>query len=174
MLTLSSLEQMMYTCKQQLVSLGFSELNSKLYNLEINPRFRKKLGQCCYNRKSMFYTIKISKNFMQVCPEHVKNTMMHELIHSINGCMNHGPNFQYVANLVNNKFGYNVSTTSYYDSYNNYLNNTKNYRYKLKCNSCGKEWRYEKAGKLVRGVQSNPHYCTCPYCRTNSFSVVNL
>ena len=59
--------------------------------------------------------------------------MMHELIHSITGCMNHGPNFQYVVNLVNSKFGYDVHITSYYDSYNTYLNNTKNYKYKIKC-----------------------------------------
>jgi len=174
MLTLSNLEQMMYTCKQQLVSLGFSELNSKLYNLEINPRFRKKLGQCCYNRKSMFYTIKISKNFMQVCPEYVKNTMMHELIHSVNGCMNHGPNFQYLASLVNRKFGYNVKTHSDVPEYSKYLNETKHYRYKLMCNTCGKEWLYEKAGKFVRGVLKNPNYCKCPHCRGNSFSVINL
>lgn len=174
MLTLFNLEQIMHTCKQQLVSLGFTELNSKYYNLEINSRFRNKLGQCCYNRKSMFYTIKISKSFIQVCPEYVSNTMMHELIHSINGCMNHGPNFKHVAKLVNDKFGYNVSTTAYYDSYNMYLKNTKNYKYKVKCSHCGKEWLYEKAGKIVKGIQHNPHYAKCPICQTNSFSIINL
>ena len=174
MLNLYNLNQMLDSCKSELVSLGFFELNAKIYRLEINSRFKNTLGQCHYNKLSRVYTISISKDFMKICPEYVKNTMMHELIHSINGCMNHGPNFQYVANLVNSKFGYDVHTKAYYDSYNTYLNNTKTYKYKVKCSHCGKEWFYEKAGKIVRGIQKNPHSCRCPICKTNTFTIINL
>ena len=174
MYQLCDLNQMLNDCKQELISLGYNEVQDKYYSVSINPRFRHKLGCCSLDKKTLFYKIQISKVFMEICPDKIKNTMMHELIHSVNGCMNHGPNFQHLAALVNRKFGYNVKTHSDVPEYSKYLNETKHYRYKLMCNTCRKEWLYEKAGKLVRGVLKNPNYCKCPHCRGNSFSVINL
>lgn len=174
MLQLCDLNQMLEDCKKELTSVGYDEVQNKYYSVSINSRFRKKLGCCSYDKKSYFYKIQISKIFMEISPDKVKNTMMHELIHSIDGCMNHGPKFQYLASLVNSNFGYNVRTHSDVPEYSKYLNNTKQYKYKLLCNTCGKEWLYEKAGKIVKGMLKNPNYCRCPYCREKSFSVINL
>lgn len=174
MLVLYDLEQILNKCKDELYDLGFLEIKNKNYIIQINSRFRNKLGRCSYNKITYIYTISINESFMNICPDKVKNTMMHELIHSINGCMNHGTKFQNIAKLVNNKFGYNVHTTSYYEDYDKYIDSTKNYKYKIKCSHCGEEWFYEKTGKVIRSLQNNPTSCTCPHCKTKRFSVINL
>lgn len=174
MLTLYDLEKILNECKEELCTLGFLEVKNKNYNIQINPKFRKKLGTCSYNKKSLFYTISINENFIKLCPDKVKNTIMHELIHSVHGCMNHGPSFKYLASLVNNKFGYNITRTSYYQEYEEYINNTKQYRYKVKCNSCGSEWLYQKAGNVIKNIQKNPYSCTCPKCHKKTFTIIYL
>ncbi len=46
---------------------------------------------------------------MQLDKNIIKNTIMHELIHCMPYCNNHGAEFKKYARYINEKLGYNIS-----------------------------------------------------------------
>ena len=74
------------------VALGYPELLNNEYNVVINHKRAKALGRCTKIGRTNKYTITINKNHLEFsAAKEVHNTIMHEVIHSIHGCMNHGP-----------------------------------------------------------------------------------
>ena len=53
--------------------------------------------------------IEISPWVMQLDKNIIKNTIMHELIHCMPYCNNHGAEFKKYARYINEKLGYNIS-----------------------------------------------------------------
>ena len=87
----------------------------------VNPRLgviksTVAFGRCCRTRKagSVFYTIKVNDMFfspgMNTEWEMLRNTLVHELVHTLPECFNHGPAFQAWGARLNKKFGLNIST----------------------------------------------------------------
>ena len=67
------------------------------------------LGSCKCNRLTKKYTITFSKVYINLSDKHIKDVLMHETIHTLPGCMNHGPNFKHYMYIVNCTLGYNVT-----------------------------------------------------------------
>ena len=102
----------------------------------------------------------------------IEKTMAHELIHTIPGCSNHGPNFKRYAGLINRHYPeYNVST--YYTPDSDETENiadTKKPKYVVICETCGaKTYFYRKCKTL--DILSR---CTCKKCKTSNFKVEKL
>jgi hypothetical protein len=72
----------------------------------------------------------------------IKNTIIHELIHCLPDCNNHGKVFKYYANLINSNLGYNISRLGnreedYKKSNVEFKeNDKKSYKYKIICTNC--------------------------------------
>lgn len=47
-------------------------------------------------------------------------------------------------------------------------------KYLITCKSCGKTWRYYRAGRAVKGMKKAPNTYTCPVCKSHDFSVNTL
>lgn len=176
-----NVRKMMLTCKDMLVKLGYPELLDNDYVLEINPRLFKALGRCSKigNKR---YCIDINKRHFEMDSEHeCMDTMMHELIHSISGCMNHGPKFQAIARRVN--FNYPEFTIGTHSTETSYVKNV--YRkekrkevkkYMVKCTTCGHTWKYARKTNLIKTLDKNPSTdrFSCPYCQHTHFSYENI
>ena len=71
----------------------------------------------------------------------IKNTIIHELIHCLPKCGNHGYEFKKYANLINIKLGYNISRLGNkeedYKNSNKEFNEEIIYNYKVECQNCG-------------------------------------
>ena len=175
-ITLTDLNTLMNECKKELIDLGYYEVMNKSYMICFNSRFKAKLGQIKLIPGG--YQIDINSHFAEICPEGVRNTIMHELIHSLQGCMNHGNKWQTIAKLVNNTLHYNVTTTSYYEKYQKYYNahsNKSTTKYTLTCATCNHKWNYKKRTKLITKIQNNQAYVVmCPYCGGAEFHLTNL
>lgn len=69
-------------------------------------------GICMRKKKEgkYFYIIGLNTDFVatQKNAKAIEDTIIHELIHTIEGCFNHGKNFRFWANKINNLFGYNI------------------------------------------------------------------
>ena len=73
----------------------------------------------------------------------VLNTLMHETIHTIEGCFNHKEKFLRIASVVNKQFGYDVKTRTPLNEKESKPENM--YAYTIKCLCCGyEEYRHNK------------------------------
>lgn len=154
-------------CINELNSIGI-DMNDKLIgniNITLTNRSKKRYGVCKQEEpdKKYLYKEKIGRKIIIKCNRYnlhhieisrwvmdledsiIKNTIMHELIHCIPFCSNHGQEFKKFANEINSKLGYNIKTTGnvkedYEKSNLEYTEETKKYKYKIKCINCGKEY----------------------------------
>jgi len=151
-------------CLNELSSIGIDMNNKDLIgtvDIKISKRASKRYG-CCkqeypdkkykiiqkrrYRRtikyeKFQIHHIEISSWVMELNDNIIKNTIMHELIHCIPFCNNHGKEFKRYANYINQKLGYNITTkgdvkADYEKSQLQYEDNN-NYKYKIVCQNCG-------------------------------------
>lgn len=151
-------------CLSELSSIGIDMKNKELIgniDIKISKRASKRYG-CCkqenpdkkykitqrrgYHRiikyeKFQDHHIEISNWVMQLNDNIIKNTIMHELIHCIPFCNNHGKEFKKYANYINKKLGYNITTkgnvaADYKESKLEY-HEDNDYKYKIVCQNCG-------------------------------------
>lgn len=70
------------------------------------------------------------------------NTIIHELLHTCPGCMNHGKQWKTWAEKVRKTYGYNIKRTSDNDekevTTGNLNYNAREYKYFVYCKKCGK------------------------------------
>ena len=80
----------------------------------VNKRAKSRFGQCSYNGFTKLYTIDINVDLLdERCPMlSLKETLYHEIIHTLPNCMNHGSEFKHYAYLVNTEYGTNVTRCS--------------------------------------------------------------
>lgn len=79
----------------------------------INSRAKSRFGLCRMGKYN--YQIEINSQLLQAEEKKVMNTIVHEILHTVRGCMNHGSTWARYANIMNCKFGYDISRTSSYE-----------------------------------------------------------
>ena len=113
----------------------------------------------CRLIKDNTYTIYISKYFLNNPTAEIKNVLVHEVLHTVKGCMNHGNKWKVLANRMNSKYGYNIKRTSNYILNSEEANQIKR-QYTIKCQGCGQTIYRQKKSKLV----TKPHLYRCGKC----------
>ena len=88
--TTINLNKFVELSKQKLGTM-FTELNNNIYFVEVRPMTNRYADITTIGDHR--YRLRINKNWLNQNPpiEHLQNTIFHELLHSCNGCMNHGP-----------------------------------------------------------------------------------
>ena len=168
------LNRLFVECVDELNKIGIDILNEKQYgkiDISIAKRNNKRYG-CCKQeepdrnyrivskvgrRKVIKYEkynihhIEISKWVMELEDTIIKNTIMHELIHCIPYCNNHGTEFKKYANLINNNYRYDVSRVGDkkkdFEKSNVEFKETKNYNYKIICEGCNQEFYRQRLNR---------------------------
>ena len=159
------LQKLYNECIKELNSIKINVVdNENIGEIEINlaKRNSKRYGCCkqdeprknCYHivkrgkRKIKQYDvfkkhhIEISKWVMQLDEKIIKNTIMHEIIHCLPNCNNHGLQFKKYANYINEKLGYNITRLGnkeedFKNSNLEYTEKTEKFKYKIICTQCG-------------------------------------
>lgn len=71
----------------------------------------------------------------------IKNTIMHELIHCMPYCTNHGKYFKQYAKIINENLGYNIARVGNkeedFQKSNITYSKKEEYNYKIQCKECG-------------------------------------
>lgn len=148
------LTNLLEVCKKELTDLGFYEINDNTYTFEIHPRYRSTYAEISrIKTSSTNFLIKFNKLFLDSCDETaIKNTIIHELIHSIKNCMNHGAKWQSIVNKVNKFYGYNIQRCQNYKEYDIIYEQNKykvSDKYVIYCNNCDLQARYKRKTKLI-------------------------
>ena len=117
------------------------------------------------------YQLRISDIFELIPDENIArcrftSTIIHELIHTISGCMNHGRRFHLICNLVNCKYPqYKLQTTTTSEEVGIVIEE-KTPRYLVVCEHCGKEYKYWKKPRYTLD-----NY-VCGNCKHDNFKLV--
>ena len=172
------LNKLFVKCVDELHYIGLDILNEKQFGkiqISISKKNNKRYG-CCKQeepdksskvitkigkRKVIKYEkfnkhqIEISKWVMELEEDIIKNTIMHELIHCIPYCNNHGIEFKKYAKLINTNYGYNISRVGDkkkdFEKSNIEYNETKKYKYKVICKGCRQEFYRQRLNRNFTG-----------------------
>lgn len=195
MYTMNDYKQDLALGIQLLVDAGLTEIASKKITPVLNKRTVTRLG-CCFITKYKYqvekvYKIELNYNFAQIVNhQEVMHTILHELCHTLEGCNNHGPNWKHKINIINQKYGFNITARHKTNSeemkkYGEFLETksksvkglTSTQKYEFTCTSCGQKYFYSKMCQAVKGMkmqspnaqaQTYRRY-TCSQCNNGTF-----
>ncbi len=168
------LNKLYLECITELTKIGIDILDEKTYgkiDISISNRNNKRYG-CCKQeepdksyktisiigrRRTVKYEkfnkhhIEISKWVIELDDRIIKNTIMHELIHCMPYCNNHGTEFKKYAKLINTTYGYDISRVGNkkqdFENSNIEYNEKVKYKYKVVCKTCGQEFYRQRLCK---------------------------
>lgn len=141
---MKDLMELFHECIDELDSIGIKY--GRIVRVEVNTRAKKRYGQCRMVIRSRDwdecrYSINISSCLLEddLPDDGVKNTIIHEILHSCEGCMNHGERWKQKADYINIKLGYNIKRTSSCEEKGLSREiQVPNYKFMYKCKNCGK------------------------------------
>lgn len=158
---------------QTLKNLKIADITNQYYLVEFNNRKNSRvLGMCTYIGTLdgiPRYKITINKAYLQNSdPQSVHDTIVHEVLHSIPGCMDHGEKWSYYARQFMTALPqFNISRCTNNEGFNNYLKKAMETqaKYTIICKKCGA--RFYKTRKsqwmdyLMRGGKCYAHHRNC-------------
>lgn len=167
---MEKIETLYKQCINELNSIGI-KFDDKEITMKISKRANKRYG-CCkpeipddkykkITRKGLRfivsyenyfkYTIEISSWVLELNDDIIKNTIIHELIHCLPKCTNHGAEFKKYAKIINEKLGYNITRTGNkkedFKKSNVEYSEIEEYKYKIKCKECGQLYYRKRLNK---------------------------
>lgn len=145
------------------IDIKIAKRNNKRYGCckqelpDEKSKFIQRIGYRRIIRYEKFksHHIEISKWVMELDNEIIKNTIMHEIIHCLPYCNNHGKEFKKYAKYINQKLGYDIARVGNkkedFEKSNIEYKENKNYNYKITCKKCGQVFYRQRYNKnLVR------------------------
>lgn len=127
-------------CMRELDVIGIQYGN--VVEFKVNYRAERRWGQCCPLPGGRF-SININHRLLDESTDidGLKNTLIHELLHTCKGCLNHGSEWKRLADKVNRYYGYGIKRTSSadekgIDESNRYVK-VKRINHKYVCCGCG-------------------------------------
>ena len=129
-------------------------------------------GKCSFSRRNAYqrahgvntgyiYSIKISKYTLGSSQKSIMNTILHELLHTCENCMNHGSLWKRYAAIVNNVYNYNIQRCDGDKTSEDRTNLRKGIKvnHKLRCDKCGQVFMRTKSSALV--LHPERFHCRC-------------
>lgn len=151
-------------CMKELDKIGIKYGN--VVKFEVNTRAKSRWGQC-KNLGNNNFSINISIYLLDDTTDikGLKNTILHELLHTCKGCQNHGTEWKRLAAIVNRAYGYNIKRTSSADDKGctckpDKSDTPKKIKHVLQCKHCGQKIIRYRDSKFT----NNPDYYRCGVC----------
>ena len=147
------LQQYARECLKELDAIGIEYGN--ITKFVINTRANKRWGLC--EPVPGGFQIEISSVLLDERNDEagLKNTIIHEILHTCKGCQNHQENWKRVAQKVNAAYGYNIKRTSS-TLEKGVLEETMPpipANYVVECKCCGYTYTREKKSKLITNME---------------------
>lgn len=157
---MKALQELAAQCRAELASIQIPYGKVRIWS--VNCRAKARWG-LCKKLPDGTYEIEIAKALLQddVDDIAVKNTVIHELLHTCPDCFKHTGRWKQYADKVNRLLPqYNIKrTTSAEEKGVEVRRKEPEYRYILRCNSCGNEIKRQKKTAVIDHPE---HYrCTC-------------
>lgn len=107
------------------------------------------------------YSIGISKYYKDNQEEEIMETLVHEVLHTVPGCFNHGKAWKKYAGIMNEAKGYNIGRTSNRQMDNLMKEEVFNsvFKYSIDCEKCGSSTLRQRRSKIVKNPEN--YICKC-------------
>lgn len=145
------------------------------------PKARSFYGYCCsygaipysfadrarkqYHRAFKMY-IRISEYTLALSEKSIMNTIIHELLHTCPGCMNHGPKWQSWGDLVRRTYGYDIKRVGgdkgeeEHEAFQKAASVTgPKIKHQVRCKSCGTVWNKTRDCNVT--MHTSQYHCHC-------------
>lgn len=140
-----NLEKYGKMCIENLNAIGIYP--NKIESFTVNTRAKRRWGQT--RKKDGKYYININAELLNenASENGLIETIMHELLHCVDGCMNHGKKWQELAEIASDCYNVDITRCSndekklgveYANEYRTKMSQDKKL-YKIKCSECGCE-----------------------------------
>lgn len=135
-------------------------ISNNVKEIKINTRAKKRLGCCKQVEKTLLgkwsYIIEVSYRMKDASDIELTEVLLHELLHTCPGCMNHGVKWKGYVKQINDKYGYKITTTVKRKLPGEESEQTKvmDYKYVIICKKCGAKAYRKKKSKLVENVNN--------------------
>ena len=132
---------------------------NKGVSVSINTRAHSRFGQA--RKRQGVYSININVDLLDERNpiDMLHDTIIHELLHTCPDCMNHGEKWKQWALKVNRKYGMDIKRcTSVKDAGLQVFTGIKA-NWIVKCDKCGREYVYQRAGKVVQNPEKYRCHC---------------
>ena len=169
---LSRLFYLATICEKEIKEVGIELKDQVTYRV---GKAKSRYG-CCI-RKNI---VEISSWVFELEEKDIKNTIIHELLHTLKDTKGHNSKWNYYARLMNNRYDYNISRVGNSRHDFNKAGKTEedsveimNYKYKKTCKTCGNVhyWHRATQRKIQAYKQGN---CTCGKCKGRNFKIEDL
>ena len=120
-------------------------------NFEVNSRAKHRWGQCRHEENGRI-VISVSERLLHsdVSDVSAMDTIIHELLHTVPGCSNHGAKWKHYAEVVNSAYPqYHIKRTATFED-KGVVPDPVSYKYKIFCIKCGASSYYARCTKAVR------------------------
>ena len=153
--------------------VGFCKFNNRLTSAAGKTWIKKD------PQGKIYFQIDIATKYMNVAKsEDIISTILHESIHCIHGCFDHGNRFKTIAELLTNDLGLKSKITVYnwspeWRAESLKYHETKGY-WEVSCSICGAKFKpVKKMCPRLERIQKYPKQVGCPNCGTWGSIVVN-
>lgn len=160
---MKNLNSLFEECRMELKRINM-DISDRIVKVEVNGRLRTVLGRCSYNYRTGNYSIEINPCLLadNVETQAAKETIIHELIHTCPGCMNHGYEWKRRGDRASRMLGYDVCRlrkTSDLEAWGVEVKR-ETFKYALVCEKCGYQWKYKRWGEKLAN-SSNFRHSVC-------------
>lgn len=149
---MKNLDKLYRECEEELTRINM-DFSNKIVRVSVNGRLRTTLGVCNRDRRTGKFTIDINSALLadNVDDMEVKDTIVHEMLHTCPGCFDHGYEWKRRADRVNRMLGYHVSRTASRADMEAAGVEIKHeeFKYALQCVGCGTQYKYKRWGKAL-------------------------
>lgn len=142
------------------------DISDDIVRVSVNGRLSRALGRCKARYSPItgnysMYEIEINPCMLgdDVEDKVTKNTIIHELIHTCPGCMNHGHEWKRRADRVNRMLGYNVQRVTESEKLESAGVELKRreFKYALVCEKCGAEIKRKRWSSALENPSAYRH-----------------
>ena len=145
----------------------------EITSVKVNTRAKNRWGQTKYLPDDTF-EININKELLEdnVPDKVTMNTVVHEILHTVEGCFNHKKQWQNYADIMNNAYGYNIKRVTSAEEkglpQRIHTSRTSYRKYVITCGECGHRYYYTRAAKVVSLVRDygEASGCRCGVCNS--------
>lgn len=140
------LDSLMAGLCRELLALGIPVSGRLLPQVQVNTRAKRRLG-CCFYQGGRYW-IEVSDRVLGDGAL-LRQTLVHELLHTCPGCRDHGKRWKAYAGLVSEKLGFKIERTVSTGAQEGPLRHEE-VKYILECQSCGARIERMRMSKAVK------------------------
>lgn len=139
----------------QAAALGIPYSRQTDPHVVVNDRAVRRFG-CCRCREGT-YTIEVARRVAEGPESSCLETLAHELLHTCQGCRDHGKKWKEYAGQMSRAYGYHIARTSTGEELG--VEEAREPRYLLRCAACGREFKRYRASFMTEHPER--YRCRC-------------